>query len=85
MTRAMVLLPFLILLPLVTIFIMRGFCLIQIWAAPLTEPSGSVTWYGQIQIFRAGFEDNNEDFQLKITFGTNPAVDGSVGSIEGIV
>ena len=53
--------------------------------APLTEPSGSVTWYGQIQIFRAGFEDNNEDFQLKITFGTNPAVDGSVGSIEGIV
>ena len=53
--------------------------------SPLTETTGSVTWYGQIQIFRAGFEDNNEDFQLKITFGTNPAVSDSVGSIEGIV
>ena len=53
--------------------------------APLTEPSGSVTWYGQIQIFRAGFLDTNTDFQLKITFGMKSGVNGSVGSIEGIV
>ena len=53
--------------------------------APLTQTTGSVTWYGQIQIFRDGGLDTTpaHDFELKITFGANPAVDGSVGSIEG--
>ncbi len=53
--------------------------------APLTQTDGSVTWYGQIQIFRQGFLDINHDFQLKITFGMKSGVNGSVGSIEGIV
>ena len=53
--------------------------------APLTEPSGSVTWYGQIQIFRESFLEINKDFELKITFGMKSGVADSVGSIEGFV
>ena len=53
--------------------------------APLTQTDGSVTWYGQIQIYRNGSFDVNEDFQLKITFGMKSGVNGSVGSIEGFV
>ncbi|MCA8834982.1 MAG: hypothetical protein K8953_07840, partial [Proteobacteria bacterium] len=53
--------------------------------APLTQTDGSVTWYGQIQIYRNTALSTNHDFQLKITFGMKSGVNGSVGSIEGIV
>ncbi len=53
--------------------------------APLTQASGSVTWYGQIQIFRNGGFDTihpANNFTLEITFG---GTNGVAGSIVGIV
>ena len=52
--------------------------------APLTQTNGSVTWYGQIQIFRHGTFDTTSanDFELEITFG---GTNGVAGSIEGDV
>ena len=52
--------------------------------APLTQTTGSVTWYGQIQIFRHGTFDTTSanDFELEITYG---GTNGVAGSIEGDV
>ena len=50
--------------------------------APLTQTTGSVTWYGQIQIIRDGALDTTSahNFELEITFG---GTNGVAGSIEG--
>ncbi|MCA8833981.1 MAG: hypothetical protein K8953_02750, partial [Proteobacteria bacterium] len=54
--------------------------------APLKQATGTGTWYGQISTILVGFRDiNKKDFVLKITFGAKAGVDGSAGSIEGIV
>ena len=52
--------------------------------APLTQTNGSVTWYGQIQIFRHGTFDTIDphNFELEITYG---GTNGVAGSIEGDV